>query len=123
MSSAGVHADGLTQLVSSLDRASVELQDFTEPHRQATSLLVSAAAPSTPRLTGTLAAGTRSDASPKVGTVYNASDHAVPTHWGAPAKHIRAQPWLVETLTKVESRMVAQYEQHVETTLDTIQGT
>jgi hypothetical protein len=123
VSSGSVTADGLTQLVGSLGHAAEELADLTEPHHEATRLVVSAAAPNTPRRSGALAAATRTDASAKVGEIYNTSDHAVPTHWGAPAKNVRARPWLYDTLIGSQSKVVAVYEHHVETTLDDVKGT
>lgn len=115
-------ANGLTQLVSSLDRASEELQDFTQPHREATSFLVGAAAPNTPRASGALAAGHRAHASPTTGTVYNDRVYAGPIHWGWKARNIRAQPWLTDTLTRSETRVVQPYAAHVHRTVDNIRG-
>lgn len=122
MSSAGVRADGLTQLVSSLEAASEQLQDFTQPHREATSFLAGAAAVNTPRRSGALAAGHRADASPKVGTVANDRVYAGPIHWGWPARNIRAQPWLTDTLTRSQEQVVAPYAEHVQRTINTIRG-
>jgi hypothetical protein len=109
-------------LVASLSDASDGVADLTGPHREATSLVAGAAAPTTPRRSGVLAAGTRTDASPTVGNVYNSTPYAVPVHWGAPSRNIRARPWLIDTLTKVQGKAVAVYEKHVETTLDDIKG-
>lgn len=120
MATGGVSIDGLTQLVSSLDRASEELVDFTEPHRDAMRVLVSAAVPNTPRRSGALAAGHRIDATPTTGAVVNDRVYAGPIHWGWPARGIRAQSWLTDTATRLESKLIKPYEDHVDSVVGRI---
>lgn len=105
-----------------MDRASTDLQDFTQPHREATSFLVGAAAPVTPRRSGALAAGHRTDASPTTGTVYNVKVYAGPIHWGWRRRNIRAQPWLTNTLTRTQERVLKPYADHVESVVGDIKG-
>lgn len=122
MSGAGVSMDGGAAFLSSMRDARTQLQDLTQPHSDATSLVAGRAAATAPRVSGALAAGHRTSARPDVGWVYNTEPHAGPIHWGWPARHIKAQPWASMAATSTEQRWVDAYQQHAQRTLDAVKG-
>jgi HK97 gp10 family phage protein len=95
-SSSGIEVDGLAAFQSSTDAAARQLDGLTDAHKKAGDRLATAARPRTPRQTGALAAGVRSDAASGLTILADPIDYAPFVHYGTADQD--AQPWLAETM-------------------------
>jgi hypothetical protein len=48
--------------------------------------------------------------------------YAGPIHWGWPARHIKAQPWLADTAASTQSTWEGTYLSALEHIIDSIEG-
>jgi len=72
-------------------------------------LIQSAAAP---RRTGLLAASVKADASANGVTVGSSLRYATFVHWGAPRRHVIAQPWLLNQTKARQTDIIELYRDH-----------
>lgn len=114
-----VDADQLDQLARQLHAAGVQLVDGLEPVNTEAGRVVDAAA-RPPRRTGTLAASSRSDATAHGVTFASTARYWTWVHWGAPRRHIKARPWLLEALDRTRTEVLAVYAAHATDTLKKI---
>ena len=120
-----VRVEGARELRRTLKRAGVSVEDLKDANAAAGAIVVAAARPTAPRRSGRLAGTIRASRAAASATV-RAGGASVPyagvIHWGWPAHHITAQPWLSEAATSTESAWLAAYEAGVGKLLDTIRG-
>lgn len=118
--SASLTGTGVKSLGDDLREAGRLIADTTAPDRETAALVGPVAQATTPRRTGGTAAALRFGAGPDGPTVEVPGDHVVPLHWGAPANHQRAQPWVAEAFRRNEDRILTIYETHAEQVIDRI---
>lgn len=121
-----VKVEGLRELRRSLKAAGVSLQDLRDEHARIASIVVDAAAPSAPVLTGALLASTR-PAGTQAAAIVRAGrasvPYAGPVHWGWPARHIPAQPWIYDAAIASREQWTGVYLATLEKIIDSIEGT
>lgn len=118
-----VHVEGDERLRRTLRRAADELGDLRETHQAAAQVIVDASAP--PVRSGALAGGLRATATATeaVTTVVGeAARYAGVIHWGAPSRHIAAQPWFVEAERASHSEVIDVYADRVDDITRKIEG-
>jgi hypothetical protein len=120
-----VEVQGLRTLRRELKRAGASMQDLKDAHNDVAQHVVRAAAPGAPRRTGRLAGtqrgcGTQSAAVVRAGGA--ATPYAGPIHWGWPARHVKAQPWLYDAATRTQDTWTGIYLSALEKIIDKIQG-
>lgn len=81
-----------------------------EPVNARAGELVQAA--SAPRRTGLLGASVNADATANGVTVGSSLRYATYVHWGAPRRHVIAQPWLLNQTKARETDIIELYRDH-----------
>jgi hypothetical protein len=117
MARPAIEVKGAAQLRRTLKRAGLDVQDLKDAHKKIAEDVVREAAPDAPRRTGRLAstvrpAGTASAAIVRAGR--KTVPWAGPVHWGWPAHHMKAQPWLAEAADR-------EFDHAQDVILDTLQ--
>ena len=91
-----VRVQGAAQLRRALKKAGADLGDLTAAHKQAATLVATAARAFAPHRTGALAGTVRAGATRKTGVVragFKAVPYAGPVHWGWPSRPNKARRW------------------------------
>lgn len=109
---------GVDGLGRDLREAGQALADTRTADEEAAILVGRVAVSMAPRRTGRTAAAVRFGATPVGPSVEVPVPHAVPLHWGAPANHQAAQPWVARAFTAQQDALLTVYEQHVDRVLD-----
>lgn len=121
-----VTIDGLPQLRRQLRQLVGDASDLKEANAAAASIVAAASASRAPRRTGRLAASVRGNRAVGRATVSAggaAVPYAGPIHWGWPAHHIEAQPFVVEAAQVTEPVWLAAYERDLAKAVDKVGGT
>jgi hypothetical protein len=90
-----------------------------EPVNQRAGELVHADAHA-PRRSGRLGASVRVAAAPDGFTIAGHTPYWTFVHWGAPRRHVRAQPWLLSALRVDTAAVIQLYADHLADTVATI---
>lgn len=119
-----VRVEGARELRAALKRAGLSLQDLKEVNAKVAALVAGLARPRTPRRTGRLAGTVRgnravSQAVVQAGTA--AVPYAGPIHWGWPARHIEAQPWISDAAVESESQWLGLIQDGLEAIVDQVE--
>jgi HK97 gp10 family phage protein len=120
-----VHIEGLAQLVRTLKRAGVDISDLKDAHRAAGDIVAREAEARAPRRSGALAhsiRAARQQGRARVQAGTSRVPYAGPIHWGWPARHIGAQPFVAEAAQATEPRWTAQYRADLEAALAKVKG-
>lgn len=120
-----VRVEGLNELVRTLRRAGRDLEDLKDANRRAGEIAADAARGFVPERSGRLAGSIRTARQARLARVQagRASiPYAGPIHWGWPARHIRAQPFLSEGAVESEPRWTAVFFDDVQRALDKVRG-
>lgn len=117
-SSAGFSSRGLDDLGADLRATGAAIADTQDPDQDVASLVGPVARATTPRRTGRTAASVRFGVGPVGPTVEVGARHAIPLHWGAPANHQAAQPWVAQAFTAKEAAIVDIYTAHADRIID-----
>lgn len=107
------------RLGSQLRDAAAALVDLEDTSRRAGEL-VGAAPP--PRRTGALGAGVTVAAIPGGAAVFSTARYFTFVHYGAPRRHVRAQPWLAVQLDSNQDRVLDLYAEHASDALALVKG-
>lgn len=122
----GVRVEGARELRRSLRKAGSDLQDLRDDaHRPVSTFVAAQARPAAPRLTGRLASSGRPGATKTSAVVRFGGarvPYAGPIHWGWPARNIKAQPWLADTVDRTMPAWSRMYEDAVARVVATIRG-
>lgn len=86
-----------------------ELQQLGPVNERAGELVAAAPAP---RRSGLLAASVRADATANGVVVGSSLRYATFVHWGAPRRHVIAQPWLLDQTRARETDLINLYIEH-----------
>jgi hypothetical protein len=125
MGSDTVRIQGLARFNSTMRRAGVNLDDMKAANAQASTTVAQWASLSAPRRTGALGAsvrGTRRVSGARVLGGGSGVPYAGPIHWGWPARHIGAQPFISEAAQSTEPVWLAFYELALRGIVAEIQG-
>lgn len=120
-----VQVRGAKQLRRTLKRAGVGLEDLKDAHAAAGSIVVAAGRTGAPRRSGRLASSVRASRAAASATVRAGgaqTPYAGVIHWGWPAHHITAQPWLSQAATATEPAWTAAYLEAVDRVLAGVKG-
>lgn len=101
---------GLDDIVQGFDNVGEALRHLDDLDAAAADVVARAAGPRTPRRSGRLAAGN----TVRDGAVVNDTVYAGVIHGGWAARHIRAQPWIVEAGEATVDEWTAVYQDGVE---------
>lgn len=117
-----VRVEGADRLRATMRAAGLKLRDLSAVNRRTAAKVVAAAAPSTPRRTGALAASVRPQGTQRVAAARSALIYAPVIHFGWPGHHIMPQPWLFDTAVATEPEWSGYYEQEIDKILNTVHG-
>jgi hypothetical protein len=121
----GVQIEGLNALARTMRKAGEDLADLKDANRAAGDIVASAAAAMAPRRTGRLASSIRpARAAGRASVMAGRASvpYAPPIHWGWPARHIAAQPFLSNAAQQTESIWLPKYLADVQAALDKVTG-
>ena len=119
----GIEVEGARALRAQLRAVGVDLADLKKVHASVASMIVSRSKPGAPVASGALAASVRGSGQAGAAVVRAgraAVPYANPIHWGWPARHIPARPWLWDTVNDESDAVVEQYEDAIQVLLDGI---
>lgn len=107
------------EVAARLVRAAGVLSDLEPVNRVAGARIAGAPGP---RRTGASVAGVRGQATPAGVVVAGTTPNWTFTHWGAPGRNVRAQPWLAEYLTTHADELTQLYTDHAGDALAQMNG-
>ena len=119
---ASITLKGAARLEGDLDRAGRQLGDLRDAARDTARLVASAGSAGAPRRTGALAASLEPTAGRNLSSITSALVYAVPIHWGRPAHHIEANPFLYRAAQRTEPAWAGVYERAVQKVADSVKG-
>jgi hypothetical protein len=116
---------GAKELRRTLKQAGDDLKDLKDVNRRVGDLVAGAARPHAPVRSGALAASLRPSAAAAKVTIRAGSakvPYAGAVHWGWPAHHITANPFLSEAATRTEDTWVGYYFEELQVILGKVEG-
>lgn len=120
-----VRVEGLGQLARTLKAAGKSLDDLKEANQSASRIVLDEARTRAPRRTGALAnSGRVNNAAKKANVMFGGArvPYANPIHWGWPARHIKAQPFVTTAAEDTRPEWLAEYEKNIQQLLDDVKG-
>ena len=120
-----VRVRGVNRLARTLRAAGRDLDQMKDAHSKAARYVAGASAAAAPKRTGALAASVRGSNAARKATVRAggaAVPYAGPIHWGWPARHIAAQPFISDTAQATEPVWVRMYEADLRRILRSVKG-
>lgn len=102
------------EVARSLARTAGLLADLESVNRAAGAIITAAPAP---RRSGMLSASVRADVTGRDIVAAGHTRYWTFVHWGAPARHITARPWLLAAVTEPDPRIIDVYTEHMATTV------
>lgn len=125
MAQPAVAVEGLDNLLRTMRRMSADLSDMKDANATVSAFVAGAAASRAPRRSGQLAGtvrGTRQLRRARISAGRASVPYAGPIHWGWPAHHIRANPFVTEAAQSTETAWVAIYARAVQDAVDKVKG-
>jgi hypothetical protein len=116
---------GAKELRRTLKQAGEDLADLKDVNKRVGELVASAARPRVPVRSGALAASIRPAAAAAKVTIRAGSaklPYAGPVHWGWPAHHITANPFLSDAATRTEETWVGFYFDELQAVVNKVEG-
>ena len=121
-----VHVVGARELRRSLRQAGESMDDLKDANAKVGELVAQESRPAAPRgRTGQLAASVRSTRAAARASVNAGSarvPYAGPIHWGWPARHITAQPFISVVAVATQPQWLPMYEQDLQQICDSVKG-
>lgn len=121
----GIKVEGLNELIRSMRKAGLDLTELKDAHHRAGEIVANYAETIAPRRSGRLAGTIRAAKQVRRARVQvgRASvPYAGPIHWGWPARHIAANPFLSEAAQRSEPVWRPVYQHAIEDALAKIKG-
>lgn len=112
-----LQVEGLPQLRRAFRQLEAGLEDLKDANQAVATLVATGSAGRAPRRTGTLAGsvrGNRAAATARVMAGGARAPYAGPVHWGWPARHLEAQPFIADTAVATEPVWLAMYARDVD---------
>lgn len=122
---AGIQVRGSRQLRSSLRAAGGDLAQLKAAHKEAADIAKGGALGRVPVRTGKLRATVRATGTNTAGILragYARVPYAGAIHWGWPAHHIEANPFLSDGSTETQPQWLPVYENAVDTAIEQVRG-
>jgi hypothetical protein len=123
-----LRVQGAANLRRTLKAAAGSVQDLKDVHKDVADLVAGRARITAPvgpppdHIRDTIrGAGTATAAIVRVGRAR--TPYGRPLHWGAPRRHIKAQPWIYDAAKDLSDRWVPMYLHRVEKIIDSVEGT
>lgn len=116
-----IRVEGLRELRRGLKVAGDDLEDLKDANQEASWIVLRAADRIVPRRSGELAlTGRTNRAAAKANVLYGSAKvpYAGPTHWGWPARNIKAQPWVTEAAEQSRPEWLQAYTDAVQGVID-----
>lgn len=116
---------GLSRLRRDLRRAGDDLGDLKDANKRAGQVVATEAARRSPRKTGRLSGSGRSSrAAGRASVLFGGArvPYAGPVHWGWPAHHIEANPFIPEAAQATESTWLPAYEADLDKVAHSLDG-
>lgn len=125
MARAHLEVQGLRTLRRTLKQSAGDLEQLKKAHAEVARIVADRAADRAPARTGRLretirASGTNSAAIVRAGR--SAVPYAGPIHWGWPARHIKAQPFIYTAANETQPAWEIAYLAHLEHIIAQIEG-
>lgn len=120
-----VSVQGLSRLRRDLRKAGEGLEDLKAANAAAAAIVAAAAEARAPRRTGRLAAsvrGNRAASRASVSAGRASVPYAGPIHYGWPARHIEAQPFVIDAAQATESAWLPAYERDLDRVAHSLDG-
>lgn len=112
----GFQATQDTELVADgLHRAAAKLGDLEPVNTEAGQVIMANARP--PVVSGATAAGMFATVTPAGLSLASRTDYWTFAHWGAPRRHVRANPWLLAATRASTAQVVGLYTEHAQDSL------
>lgn len=121
----GIKVEGLNELIRTMNKAGQDISELKDAHHRAGEIVASYAASIAPRRSGRLAGTIRAARQARRARVQVGRanvPYAGPIHWGWPARHIAAQPFLSEAAQATESTWRPIYEKAIADALEKVRG-
>lgn len=99
-----------------LHRAAEQLGDLEPVNTDAGQVIMAAARP--PRVSGRTAAGMFARVTPAGASLASSAPYWTYVHWGAPRRHVKANPWLLAATRASTAEVARLYLAHVQDSLD-----
>lgn len=114
---------GAKELAASLNKAARDVADLQDGFAEAGRIASAAGSATAPRRTGRLAGSVRANPEGRNSTVITSPVvYAVPIHWGRPAHHIEANPFLVRGVDRSEPQWMHAIEADAQRVCDQVKG-
>jgi hypothetical protein len=120
-----VRVQGARELRRTLKRAGEDMADLKDANMRAAQLVAQWGAVRAPRRTGALGGSVRAMRQVARARIVAGSPsvpYAGVIHWGWPARHITAQPWLSQAAVETQPAWLPQYETDLNKVLARVKG-
>jgi len=121
-----IQVEGLAELARTMKRAGVDISELKDAHTRAAQIVADRATTLAPRRTGRLAGNVRPAKQVQRARIMAGSSavpYAGPIHWGWPARHIDANPFISNAAVETQDQWLTAYLEDVQKALDTVRGT
>lgn len=113
---------GGRELSRTMKQAAQDLADLKTVNKRVGELVAGAARSHVPVRSGRLVGSLRHAAAASAVTIGSSLRYAGPIHWGWPAHHIAADPFLSDAATSTEDVWVGYYFEEVQTIVNRVEG-
>lgn len=116
---------GLAELARTMKRAGVDITELKDAHTRAAQIVADRASQLAPKRTGRLAGNVRTAKQVQRARIMAGSaavPYAGPIHWGWPARHIEANPFISNAAVATQDQWTAAYFEDVQKALDNVRG-
>jgi hypothetical protein len=125
MSQPLVRVEGARELRRTMKAAALDLDDLKAANARAAAMVAQWASVTAPRRTGALGASVR--AARQAGRARIVAGNAAvrysgPIHWGWPARHLTAQPWVSQAAVDTQPAWLPVYSHDIQRILNTVRG-
>lgn len=117
--------EGLADLARTMKRAGEDITELKDAHTRAAQIVADRAASLAPKRTGRLAGNIRPAKQVQRARIMAGSaavPYAGPIHWGWPARHIDANPFISNAAVETEDQWLTAYFDDVQKALDKVRG-
>jgi len=114
---------GLAELSRTMKRAGVDITELKDANTRAAQIVADRASTLAPRRSGRLAGNVRTAkqvARARIMAGSAAVPYAGPIHWGWPARHIDANPFISNAAVETQDEWLAVYLEDIQTALDKV---
>lgn len=125
MTDVDIQIVGLAELARTMKRAGVDITELKDAHTRAAQIVADRASTLAPKRTGRLAGNIRTAKQVQRARIMAGSSsvpYAGAIHWGWPARHIEANPFISNAAVATQDEWTAAYFEDVQKALDKVSG-